>query len=83
MYLQRLSELRKERNLIQAQIGEVLGIARSQYYRYETGLQSIPLKHLIALAKFYKAPADYMLGLTDEREPHERTIWVSPSDEMR
>lgn len=74
MYLQRLSELRKERNLIQAQIGEVLGIARSQYYRYETGLQSIPLKHLIALAKYYQVPADYILELTDERAPHPRKV---------
>ena len=78
-----LLALRRERGLTQAQVGKMLGILRNQYGRYDAGERPIPLKHLIALAKFYKAPADYMLGLTDEREPHERTIWVSPSDEMR
>ena len=65
MYLRRLRDLREDRDLSQEQIAELLGIQQTVYSRYERGAQTIPLQHLVTLAKYYTVSTDYMLGLTD------------------
>lgn len=42
---------------------------REVYRRYETGEREIPVWALIKLAGLYKTSTDYILGLTDRREP--------------
>jgi len=34
------------------------------YARYERGANEMPIRHLIALCKFYNVSADYLLGTT-------------------
>ncbi len=65
MYLRRLRDLREDHDLSQEQIAELLGIQQTVYSRYERGAQTIPLQHLVTLAKYYTVSTDYMLGLTD------------------
>ena len=65
MYLRRLRDLREDHDLSQEQIAELLGIQQTEYSRYERGAQTIPLQHLVTLAKYYTVSTDYMLGLTD------------------
>ena len=65
MYLRRLRDLREDHDLSQEQIAELLGIQQTVYSRYERGAQTIPLLHLVTLAKYYTVSTDYMLGLTD------------------
>lgn len=65
MYLRRLRDLREDHDMSQKQIAEILGIQQTVYSRYERGSQTIPLQHLIALAKFYHVTTDYLLGLKD------------------
>lgn len=65
MYLRRLRDLREDHDLSQEQIAELLGIQQTVYSRYERGVQTIPLQHLVTLAKYYTVSTDYMLGLTD------------------
>lgn len=57
----RLKDLREDRDLTQAQIGELLNTTQQQYYKYEKGIQEIPVHHLITLAKFYNVPIDYIV----------------------
>ncbi len=66
-YSQRLKELRKEHNLNQTEVADVLNIKQTVYSRYERNENEMPIKHLIQLAQFYKVTTDYILGLTDER----------------
>ena len=66
MYLKRISDLRIDNDLTQKQVAEQLGMHLEVYRRYEKGLRDIPLWALIKLAKFYKVPTDYILGLTDD-----------------
>lgn len=66
-YPQKLKELRKEHNLNQTEVAEVLNIKQTVYSRYERNENEMPIKHLIQLAQFYKVTTDYILGLTDER----------------
>lgn len=71
---QRIRDLREDRDLTQRQLAEVLHISQASYSRYERGALDIPSGALIALAEFYKTSVDYLLGLTDEKTPYERTL---------
>lgn len=62
MYFPRLRDMRTDRDLLQKDIAEVLGIAQTVYSRYERGAQTIPLEHLIKLADYYQVSTDYLLG---------------------
>lgn len=61
-YYPRLRDLREDRDLTQADIGRLLGTTQQQYYKYEKGIQEIPVHHLITLADFYRVSVDYLLG---------------------
>lgn len=68
----RLKELREDRDLTQTQISKILNMSQTGYSKYETGENDVPTKILIELAKYYKVPVDYILGLTNETEPYKR-----------
>lgn len=70
--LQRLRDLREDNDLKQKDIAKVLNIAQRTYSAYELGERMIPYPYIIELAKFYNTSADYILGLTNIREPYQR-----------
>ncbi|MCI9366098.1 MAG: helix-turn-helix transcriptional regulator [Clostridia bacterium] len=72
MYLKRLRELREDHDYTQEFIGKKTNMKREQYYRYESGKRDIPLDTLIILAELYGTSVDYILGLTDEKEPYKK-----------
>lgn len=69
---QRLKYLREHNNLSQRDISNILGIKYQQYQRYEKEINKISLKYLIKLAEYYKTSTDYILGITDEKEPYHK-----------
>ncbi len=66
-YTERLRELREDNDLTQEQVAEAIGVKREQYRRYETGVNEIKASHIIRFAKFYHVSADYILGLSNEK----------------
>ncbi len=62
----RLRELRKERELSQAEMAKKLGVSQQTYSRYESHTTEIPLKLLITLAELYDTSTDYLLGITNQ-----------------
>lgn len=66
----RIRDMREDRDLTQKQLADHLHIRQNTYSQYETGQRQLPLDVLIALARYYKTSADYLLGLTDERRPY-------------
>lgn len=66
----RIRDLREDHNLTQAEVANYLHIKQNTYSQYETEQRQLPLSCLIALAKFYKTSTDYILGLTDKRNPY-------------
>ena len=60
---ERLKEIRKEKYLTQADVAKAIGISVSAYSNYEQGIREPSLEILIALCKFFKVSADYLLGL--------------------
>lgn len=61
----RLKELRKDQNLTQQDVADILKIDRSNYSKYELGKLELNLTMLATLAKHFNVSADYILGLED------------------
>lgn len=66
----RLRDLREDSDLNQTQVAKYLGMSQTGYSKYETGENDIPTQVLIKLAELYKTSTDYLLGITDVREPY-------------
>ena len=63
VYIKRIRDLREDHDKTQREIAEVLGTSQTMYARYERGANELPLRHLVALCKYYGVSADYLLGL--------------------
>lgn len=68
----RLRDLREDADYSQKQMADVLHCSQQVYCNYELGQRDIPTTILIKLAEFHKTSIDYLLGLTDERNPYPR-----------
>jgi len=67
---QRIRDLREDSDLSQREIAKILNCSQQAYSNYELGQRDIPSAVLIQLAKLYNTSVDYLLGLTDIREPY-------------
>ena len=70
--LEHLRALREDRDLSQADMAGVLNVHQTTYSDYELERLNIPIPSLKQLAIFYDTSIDYLLGLTDVREPYPR-----------
>lgn len=69
---ERIEMLRKDAELSQTEIAEILCISQRNYSHYETGDTNIPLDILCKLALLHNTSIDYLLNLTDENKPYPR-----------
>lgn len=67
-YTQRIRNLREDSDKTQSEIAAVLGTSQTMYARYERGANELPIRHLIALCKYYKVSSDYILGLSPKKK---------------
>jgi transcriptional regulator with XRE-family HTH domain len=70
-YYRRLRDMREDHDMYQKDIAQYLGIAQTQYSRYERGVRDIPTDILIRLADLYRTSTDYLLGRTNNPKPPE------------
>lgn len=68
----RLKDLREDSDISQSQIAELLHIKQNTYSQYENGKRQIPIEMLVRLALFYHVSVDYILELTEVKEPYPR-----------
>ena len=66
----RLKDLREDKDLYQRDIARILNVTQQQYSRCETGENELSYDGLIKLAKFYNTSIDYILGITNIKEPY-------------
>ena len=66
----RLKELREDSDVTQKYLAELLHIKQNTYSQYENGQRQVPLEVLITLAKFYETTLDYLVGISDIRNPY-------------
>ena len=70
--LEHLRGLREDQDLSQTEMAEILKVHQTTYSDYELGHLNIPIEILKQLALFYDTSIDYLLGLTNVREPYPR-----------
>ena len=68
----RIRDMREDADLLQKDIAKYLQCTQVSYSHYELGKRDIPTDVLIKLAAFYKTSTDYLLGLTEVKEPYPR-----------
>ncbi len=66
-YTKRLYDLRIDNDLKQEDVAKVLKITTQAYGMYENKKRSLPIESLVILCRFYNVSADYILGLSDEK----------------
>ena len=69
----RIRDMREDADLLQKDLAEYLQCTQVSYSHYELGKRDIPTDVLIRLARFYGTSTDYLLGLTEVREPYPPT----------
>ncbi len=72
--MNRLRDLREDRDLLQKDIAKVLNMSQTGYSKYEVETNDIPTDILKKLASYYDTSIDYLLCLTDERKPYPKSI---------
>lgn len=72
--MNRIREMREDKDLLQKDIAKILNISQQQYSRYENGENELSYDGLIKLANFYDTSIDYILYRTDDRTPYPKSI---------
>ena len=67
MKFKRIKDLREDHDKFQKDIAQLLGISQQYYSEYEKGNRTIPINHLITLARYYNTSIDYIVGISDEK----------------
>lgn len=68
----RIRELREDSDMTQTAVAKELRCSQQVYSNYELGQRMLPPEVLISLAKIHNTSIDYLLGMTDVREPYPR-----------
>ena len=66
----RIQELREERHMTQVRLSIELGVAQETVSAYESGKHYPSVAMLIKLSKLFDTSCDYILGLSDVRQPY-------------
>ena len=74
MNINRLKEIREDKDLLQKDIAKLLKTTQQQYSKYELGTRTIPLDKLNILADFYHTSIDYLVCRTDEKKPYSKSL---------
>ena len=61
MVAERISELREQQNMTQAELAKRLGITRSSVNAWELGLNVPSTQYIIELSEIFKVSTDYLL----------------------
>ena len=63
--MNRIKELREDRDLRQVDVAEQVGIDQRSLSNYETGKTNPDSETVVKLARFFGVTCDYVLGVTD------------------
>ena len=66
----RIRDMREDSDFTQKYVAQYLNCDQSLYSKYERGERPVPLEHVISLAKLYNTSVDYLVGMTDKKDPY-------------
>lgn len=65
LYNEKIREIRQKNKTTQESAAQVLGITQQQYFKYEKGINEMPIRYITVLCKYFNVSADYILGLPE------------------
>ena len=68
--LNRIRDLRQDKDLTQAQLANILKIHTTTYARWEQNNMQMKFPDIIKIAKMYNLSTDYILCLTDDKRKY-------------
>ena len=71
MYSNKLINLRENNDLTQNNLSEIIEVNRVSISRWENGIEIIPIRKAIKIAKYFNASLDYLFGLSKENKINE------------
>ena len=66
----RLKDLREDKDLTQKEVANLINVSQVGYSYYELEKREIDINSLKILAKFYHTSIDYIVGLTNQKDPY-------------
>ena len=66
----RIRDLREDHDLKQKQVAQYLMCDQSLYSKYERMERPLPLDLAVKLAQYYDVTVDYLVGVTNEKNPY-------------
>jgi len=64
-FMKNLKHLRKQHNLSQQKLADILHISQQSVYKYENGITSPDWETLMAMADYFETSVDYLIDYTD------------------
>lgn len=68
--MKRLKDLREDNDLTQSQLAQIIMQSKSTISKYENGQIEPNIQTIIALAKYFNVTTDYLLGISDIKNPY-------------
>ena len=68
----RIRNIREDGDLKQGDLAKILNCTQACYSNYENGRRDVPSEVWMKLSNFYGVSVDYLLGLTNEKQPYPR-----------
>lgn len=70
MNINRLKDLREDKDKYQKDIAKIIETTQQVYSEYELGIRLMPIDKLNKLADYYDTSIDYMVGRTNQKKPY-------------
>lgn len=68
----RIRDIRKERDITQKQMADILGVSQTTYGRMERQAIPFDVQHMKTVARFFDVSIDYLVGATDDRTAYSK-----------
>jgi len=62
---ERIKHLRKEKNITQKSLAEIIGVKEVSFQRYEYDMARPSLEKLVVIADYFDVSMDYLIGRSD------------------
>ena len=71
MNLNRLRDVREDKDMTQTEVAAHIHVSQSTYSKYESGKRNAPLEILIELTNYLDISLDYIAGITNDPTRHQ------------
>ena len=68
LYIQRIRELREDKDYNQTYVAQLIHVDQTTYSNYELGKVRMPIECIVELARLYDVDLNFIIGVSDEKK---------------